>query len=115
MTARHLSLVGASLANISFESSVGGQLLIEPAPLAFAIAILAAILVGRLLRTRAPLPAALFAAALGGLLGEAIGERLPVELLSVGGLAWPAPLLGAVFAERFAARIASDWERGRRP
>lgn len=94
---------------------MGGQLLIEPAPIVFAVAILAALLAGRLMRTKAPLPAALVAAVLGGVIGELIGERLPIDLLSVGGLSWPAPLVGAILAERFAARIASDWERGRRP
>ena len=41
-----------------------GELLIEPAPIVFAVALLAALLTGRLLQARAPLPAALVAATL---------------------------------------------------
>ena len=79
------------------------------------LAIIAAAVFGRLMRTRAPFAAALVASALGAGLGALVGERLPIELLPVGGVAWPAPLVGALLAERFAARISSGWERGRRP
>lgn len=89
--------------------------LVEPGPLLLALSTAATTAVGRLLHIKAPLPAALGAAGVGALVGAALGEHLPIELLPVGGLAWPAPLVGALLAERFAARIASGWERGRRP
>ena len=91
------------------------SVLIEPAPIVLSLAIVAATMVGRLLNTRAPFAAALAAATVGAGLGALVGDRLPIELLPVGGVAWPAPLVGALIAERFAARIASGWERGRRP
>jgi len=91
------------------------NVLIEPAPIVLALAIITATIVGRLLRARAPLAAALAAATVGAGLGALAGERLPIDLLPIGGVAWPAPLVGALIAERFAARISSGWERGRRP
>ena len=87
----------------------------EPAPIVLLVAIAAAAAFGRLMRTRAPFAAALAASTVGAGLGALIGERLPIALIPIGGIAWPAPLIGALLAERFAARIASGWERGRRP
>ncbi|MEY4666840.1 MAG: hypothetical protein RIQ87_620 [Chloroflexota bacterium] len=86
--------------------------MIEPAPLLLALAALAALMVGRLLGSRASFPIALAAAAVGALLGQGIGSGLFGGLLSVGGVAWPAPVLGALLFERFAARVATDWRRG---
>jgi hypothetical protein len=58
---------------------------------------------------------ALIAATAGALLAQVIGERLFGGLIPVGGAAWPAPLIGALLAERLAARVATGWERGRQP
>jgi hypothetical protein len=89
--------------------------MLEPAPLLIGLAVLVAALIGRLLGQRAPLPVALIAATAGALLAQAIGERLFGGLIPVGGAAWPAPLIGALLAERLAARVATGWERGRQP
>ncbi len=89
--------------------------MLEPAPLLIGLTILVVTLVGRLLSVRAPLPFALAAAGVGSLLGQVLGERLLGGLISVGGAAWPGPLIGALIVERLAARIASGWERGRQP
>lgn len=89
--------------------------MLEPAPLLIGFSLLVAVLIGRLLGQTAPLPVALVAAALGALCAEAIGERLLGGLIPVGGAAWPAPLVGALLAERLAARVATGWERGRQP
>jgi len=89
--------------------------MLEPAPLLIGFSLLVAVLIGRLLGQTAPLPVALFAAAFGALCAEAIGERLLGGLIPVGGAAWPAPLVGALLAERLAARVATGWERGRQP
>ena len=89
--------------------------MLEPAPLLIGLAVLVAALIGRLLGQRAPLPVALIAATAGALLAQLIGERLFGGLIPVGGAAWPAPLIGALLAERLAARVATGWERGRQP
>ncbi len=89
--------------------------MLEPAPLLIGLAVLVAALIGRLLGQRAPLPVALIAATVGALLAQVIGERLFGGLIPVGGAAWPAPLIGALLAERLAARVATGWERGRQP
>jgi hypothetical protein len=89
--------------------------MLEPAPLLIGFSLLVAVLIGRLLGQTAPLPVALVAAAFGALCAEAIGERLLGGLIPVGGAAWPAPLVGALLAERLAARVATGWERGRQP
>ena len=89
--------------------------MLEPAPLLIGLAVLVAALIGRLLGQRAPLPVALITATAGALLAQAIGERLFGGLIPVGGAAWPAPLIGALLAERLAARVATGWERGRQP
>ena len=89
--------------------------MLEPAPLLIGLAVLVAALIGRLLGQRAPLPVALIAATAGALLAQVVGERLFGGLIPVGGAAWPAPLIGALLAERLAARVATGWERGRQP
>jgi len=89
--------------------------MLEPAPLLIGLTVLIAALIGRLLGQRAPLPVALIAATVGALLAQVIGERLFGGLIPVGGAAWPAPLIGALLAERLAARVATGWERGRQP
>jgi len=89
--------------------------MLEPAPLLIGLTVLIAALIGRLLAQRAPLPVALAAATAGALLAQVIGERLFGGLIPVGGAAWPAPLIGALLAERLAARVATGWERGRQP
>ena len=89
--------------------------MLEPAPLLIGLTVLVAALTGRLIGQRAPLPVALAAATAGALLAQVIGERLFGGLIPVGGAAWPAPLIGALLAERLAARIATGWERGRQP
>ena len=89
--------------------------MLEPAPLLIGLTVLVAALIGRLLGQRAPLPVALIAATAGALLAQVIGERLFGGLIPVGGAAWPAPLIGAMLAERLAARVATGWERGRQP
>ncbi len=89
--------------------------MLEPAPLLIGLTVLVAALIGRLIGQRAPLPVALAAATAGALLAQVIGERLFGGLIPVGGAAWPAPLIGALLAERLAARIATGWERGRQP
>ncbi len=89
--------------------------MLEPAPLLIGLAVLVAALIGRLLGQRAPLPVALITATAGALLAQVIGERLFGGLIPVGGAAWPAPLIGALLAERLAARVATGWERGRQP
>lgn len=89
--------------------------LLEPAPLLIGLTIAVATLAGRLLANRAPLPISIAAAAVGALLGQLLGERVLGGLISIGGVAWPAPLIGALIVERLAARIASGWERGRQP
>ena len=89
--------------------------MLEPAPLLIGLTVLVAALIGRLLAQRAPLPVALIAAIAGALLAQVIGERLFGGLIPVGGAAWPAPLIGALLAERLAARVATGWERGRQP
>lgn len=89
--------------------------MLEPAPLLIGITIAAVTLAGRLLSVRAQLPFALAAAGAGALLGQFLGERILGGLIPIGGIAWPAPLVGALFLERLAARIASGWERGRQP
>jgi len=88
---------------------------LEPAPLLIGLTVLLVALIGRLLAQCAPLPIALIAAAAGALLAQLIGERLFGGLIPVGGAAWPAPLFGALIAERLAARVATGWERGRQP
>jgi hypothetical protein len=89
--------------------------MLEPAPLLIGLTALVTLLAGRLMPSRASLPVALVAATLGALLGEAVGAGLFGGLIPVAGTAWPAPLLGALLAERFAARIAVDWRRGQQP
>ena len=89
--------------------------MLEPAPLLIGLTVLVAALIGRLLGQRAPLPVALIAATVGALLAQVIGARLFGGLIPVGGAAWPAPLIGALLAERLAARVATGWERGRQP
>lgn len=89
--------------------------MLEPAPLMVGLVVLVATLVGRLLSVRPPLPVAVAAATVGALIGQLVGERVFGGLIPIGGAAWPAPLVGALVAERFAARIASGWERGRQP
>ena len=89
--------------------------LLEPAPLLIGLTIAVATLGGCLLANRAPLPISIAAAAVGALLGQLLGERVLGGLISIGGVAWPAPLIGALIVERLAARIASGWERGRQP
>ena len=89
--------------------------MLEPAPLLIGFTVLLSALIGRLLGQRAPLPVALIAATVGALLAQVIGERLFGGLIPVGGAAWPAPLIGALLAERLAARVATGWERGRQP
>jgi len=89
--------------------------MLEPAPLLIGLTVLVAALIGRLLAQCAPLPVALIAATAGALLAQVIGERLFGGLIPVGGVAWPAPLIGALLAERLAARVATGWERGRQP
>ena len=89
--------------------------MLEPAPLLIGLTVLIAALIGRLLGQRAPHPVALIAATVGALLAQVIGERLFGGLIPVGGAAWPAPLIGALLAERLAARVATGWERGRQP
>lgn len=89
--------------------------MLEPAPLLIGLTIFAATLIGRLLSVRAPLPVAIAAAGVGALLGQLLGERVLGGLIPIGGVAWPAPLFGALIVERLAARIASGWERGRQP
>ena len=89
--------------------------MLEPAPLLIGLTVLVAALIGRLLGQRAPLPVTLAAATVGALLAQAAGERLFGGLIPVGGAAWPAPLVGALLAERLAARVATGWERGRQP
>ncbi|MBU6255977.1 MAG: hypothetical protein EBU83_00230 [bacterium] len=89
--------------------------MIEPAPLLVALSIGVALVVGRLLSNRASLPVGLVGAVVGALLAQVVAERLLGGLYPVGGTAWPAPLVGALFGERLVARIATDWERGRRP
>ena len=89
--------------------------MLEPAPLLIGLTVLVAALIGWLLGQRAPLPVALIAATAGALLAQVIGERLFGGLIPVGGVAWPAPLIGALLAERLAARVATGWERGRQP
>ena len=89
--------------------------MLEPAPLLIGLTVLVAALIGRLLGQRASLPVALAAATVGALLAQVIGERLFGGLIPVGGAAWPAPLIGALLAERLAARVATGWERGRQP
>lgn len=89
--------------------------MLEPAPLLIGLTVLVAVLIGQLLGQRAPLPMSLIAATVGALLAQAIGERLLGGLIPIGGAAWPAPLIGALLAERLAARVATGWERGRQP
>lgn len=89
--------------------------MIEPAPLLVALSIGVALVVGRLLSNRASLPVGLVGAVVGALLAQVVAERLLGGLYPVGGTAWPAPLVGALFGERLVAWIATDWERGRRP
>lgn len=89
--------------------------MLEPAPILIGLTITVATLAGRLLAAHAPLPIAIGAAGLGALLGQILGERVLSGLISIGGVAWPAPLIGALIVERLAARIASGWERGRQP
>jgi hypothetical protein len=89
--------------------------MLEPAPLLIGLTIFVVTLVGRLLSVRALLPVAITAAGVGALLGQLLGERLLGGLVPIGGVAWPAPLIGALIVERLAARIASGWERGRQP
>jgi hypothetical protein len=89
--------------------------MIEPAPLLIALSVGVALLAGRLLSARASLPVGLLGATVGALLFQVAAERLLGGLYPVGGTAWPAPLVGAIFGERLTARIATDWERGQRP
>jgi hypothetical protein len=89
--------------------------MIEPAPILLALSVLTALGGGRLLATRAALPAALLGAVAGAVVLQIAAERLLGGLYPVGGTAWPAPLVGAVLGERLAARVAADWERGQRP
>lgn len=89
--------------------------MIEPAPLLIALSVGVALLAGRLLSARASLPVALLGAVVGALLFQVAAERLLGGLYPVGGTAWPAPLIGALFGERLTARITTDWERGQRP
>jgi hypothetical protein len=89
--------------------------MIEPAPLLIALSVGVALLIRRLLSTRASLPVALLGAVVGALLLQVAAERLLGGLYPVGGTAWPAPLIGALLGERLTARIATDWERGQRP
>jgi hypothetical protein len=89
--------------------------MIEPAPLLIALSVGVALLIRRLLSTRASFPVALLGAVVGALLLQVAAERLLGGLYPVGGTAWPAPLIGALLGERLTARIATDWERGQRP
>jgi hypothetical protein len=89
--------------------------MLEPAPLLIGLTIAVTTLAGRLFAAQAPLPVAISAAGVGALLGQLLGERILGGLIPVGGVAWPAPLIGALIVERLAARIASGWERGRQP
>jgi O-antigen ligase len=89
--------------------------MIEPAPLLIALCVGIALLIGRLLTSRASLPVGLVGAVAGALLCQVAAERLLGGLYPVGGTAWPGPLVGAILGERLAARIATDWERGRLP
>ena len=89
--------------------------MIEPAPLLIALSVGVALLTGKLLSARASLPIALLGAVVGALLLQVAAERLLGGLYPVGGMAWPAPLVGAILGERLTARIATDWERGQRP
>lgn len=89
--------------------------MIEPAPILIALSVGVALLTGRLLSARASLPIALLGAVVGALLLQVAAERLLGGLYPVGGTAWPAPLVGAILGERLTARIATDWERGKRP
>lgn len=89
--------------------------MLEPAPLLIGLTIAVATLAGRLLAIRALLPIAIAAAGVGALLGQLLGERVLGGLIPIGGVAWPAPLVGALIVERLAARIASGWVRGRQP
>ncbi|NBP82350.1 hypothetical protein EBU60_00565 [bacterium] len=89
--------------------------MIEPAPLLIALSVGVALLVGRLLSARASLPVGLLGAVVGALILQVAAERLLGGLYPVGGTAWPAPLVGAIFGERLTARIATDWDRGQRP
>jgi len=89
--------------------------MLEPAPLLFAFAVFVVTLTGRLLSARANLPFAIAASGVGALLGQLLGERLLGGLIPIGGVAWPAPLVGALIFERLAARITSGWERGQQP
>jgi len=107
MTVRHLPLVVRSV--------LTRRCMLEPAPLLIGLTIAVATLAGRLLAIRALLPIAIAAAGVGALLGQLLGERVLGGLIPIGGVAWPAPLVGALIAERLAARIASGWERGRQP
>lgn len=89
--------------------------MLEPAPLLLGLTAVASLVAGRLMSSRASLPVALASASLGALLGNAVGMALLGGLLPVAGTAWPAPLVGALLAERVAARIAVDWRRGQQP
>jgi hypothetical protein len=89
--------------------------MLEPAPLLIGLTIAVAALAGRLLAVWAPLQIAIVAAGVGALFGQLLGERVFGGLLPIGGVAWPAPLIGALLFERLAARIATGWERGRQP
>jgi hypothetical protein len=89
--------------------------MIEPAPLLIALSVGVALLTGKLLSARASLPIALLGAVVGALLLQVAAERLLGGLYPVGGMAWPAPLVGAILGERLTARIATDWGRGQRP
>jgi hypothetical protein len=77
---------------LAVRSALTRHCMLEPAPLLIGLTIAVATLAGRLLAERV----------LGG-------------LIPIGGVAWPAPLIGALIVERLAARIASGWERGRQP
>ena len=107
MTVRRLPLV--------VRSALTHHCMLEPAPLLIGLTIAVATLAGRLLAIRALLPIAIAAAGVGALLGQLLGERVLGGLIPIGGVAWPAPLIGALIVERLAARIASGWERGRQP
>ena len=89
--------------------------MLEPAPLLIGLTIAVTTLAGRLFSVKAQLPIAIAAAGVGALLGQLLGERVLGGLIPIGGVAWPAPLIGALIVERLAARIASGWERGRQP
>ena len=107
MTERRLLLV--------VKSALMRHCMLEPAPLLIGLTIVVVTLAGRLLAIRALLPIAIAAAGVGALLGQLLGERVLGGLIPIGGVAWPAPLIGALIVERLAARIASGWERGRQP